>query len=156
MREYNIVPEFAYSKTFLLAATICQFVAIGFVVLGYYVTAVSYLAAAILQLSFFYFLCLYLCNRNYRLRITPIHVTVWNLFNKSKQHMTCQIRWKIKRIPWYNTYFVVLYSTSRMPVAILKPHWENVWKILKLPHYGAVSIAERKYIEFLKSVGLMH
>ena len=156
MREYNIVPEFRYYKTFPFAVIIYQLLSIGFIVLGHYVTSISYFAAVILQFSVFYFLYLYLCNRNYRLHIAPVDVTIWNLFNKQRQYPTCQIRWQIKRIPRYNTYFVVLYSTGRRPIAIVKPHWKNVSLVLKFPHHGPLTVVERKYIEFLKSVGLMY
>lgn len=153
MKEYRIIPEFPYHKAFPFVAIIYQFIAIGFVVLGHCSTPISYVASVIFQLSAFYFLFLFLCNKNYQLYITPVSVTVWNIFNKPRRYPSCQIQWKIKRVPWYNIYFMVLYSTGRMPIAFLKPHWKNVSKVLKFSHRGPLTIVERKYIEFLKKVG---
>ena len=156
MREYYVYPEFRYSKAFLFAVTVFQLVAIGFVCLGFYVTYVCLLLALFSQFCAFYYLCLIFCNKNYRLHFTPDRVTVWNLLNHPKQYVSCSIRWKIKRIPWYNTYFVLLYSTERKPIAIVKPHWKNVRKILQLPHNGPLTAVEHEYIKFLKSMGLMY
>lgn len=156
MKEYSIVPEFSYSKTFPFTASICQLMAMVFVIVGHRITTAGYVAATILQLSAIYLLFLFLCNRNYRLYITPISVTVWNVFGKPKQYPYHQIQWKIKRVPWYNIYYVVVYSKGKIPVALLKPHWKNVSKVLKLPHRGPLTITERKYIEFLKKVGLIY
>lgn len=156
MREYYITPEFNNSKMFPFAAGLCQLLTIALVFLGYYITAASYLLAAFIQFSALWYFCLFLCNKNYRLYITPDTVTVWNLLKKEKQHITSQIKWKIKRIPWYNTYYVILYSSPQTPIAILKPHWKNVAKILTRPHLGPLSATEREYIAFLKQVGLMY
>ncbi len=156
MREYYIIPEFSYSKTFLFAVTICQLMSIGFVCLGCHVTYIGLFPALICQFGTFYYLCLFFSNKNYRLHLTPDIVTVWNILNKPKQYASCSIRWKIKRIPWYNTYFVLLYSTEQRPIAIVKPHWKNVRKILQLPHHGPLTTAEHEYVKFLKSVGLMY
>ena len=156
MREYYINPEFSYSKLFLLAVIIFQILAIGFACFGWYVTYVGLLIALICQYGALYYLCLFFCNKNYRLHFTPDIVTVWNLLNKQKKYAFCSIRWKIKRIPWYNTYFVLLYSTEQRPIAIVKPHWKNVRKILRLPHHGPLTTAEHEYVKFLKSVGLMY
>ena len=156
LREYYIIPEFSYSNTFLFAVAIYQILAIGFVYLGCYVTYAGLLLALIFQFCVFHYLCLFFCNKNYRLHFTPDGVTVWNLLNKPKQYAVCSIQWKIKRIPWYNTYFVLLYSTEKRPIAIVKPHWKNVRKILQLPHHGPLTTVEREYIKFLKSVGLMY
>ena len=156
MREYHINPEFSYSKAFLFEVIIYQLVAIGFVCLGYYVTYICLLPAFICQFATFYYLCLFLCNKNFRLHFTPVNVTVWNLLNQPRQYTSSSIRWRIKRIPWCNTYFVVLYSAKRKPIAILKPHWKNVRNILQLPHRGPVTAVEQKYIQFLKNVGLMY
>ena len=109
-----------------------------------------------MQLSAIYYLFLFLCNRNYRLHVTPINVTVWNLFHKPTQYASSQIQWKIKRIPWYNTYYVMLYATGKRPIAILKPLWKNMSKILQFPHYGPMSTVERKYLSFLKGTGLLY
>ena len=156
MREYYIIPEFSYSKTFLFAVTIYQIMAIALVWFGCYFTYASLLLALICQFCAFYYLCLFFCNKNYRLHFTTDSVTVWNLLNKPKQYTSCSIRWKIRRMPWYNTYFVLLYSTARRPIAIVKPHWKNVRKILQLPHHGPLTTAEHEYVKFLKSVGLMY
>lgn len=155
MKEYSIVPEFSHSRTYPFAASIYQLTAIGLVV-GHCITSVGYVVAVILQLSAFYFLFLFLCNRNYRLHITPVSVTVWNVFGKPKQYPYHQIRWKIKRVPWYNIYYVVVYSASRMPIALLKAPWKNASKILKFPHRGPLTVIERKYIAFLKSCGIVY
>lgn len=155
MREYSVVPPFSSSKIFYVAVVVYQFITIGLIVLGHYFTPISYFAAVISQSCVFYFLCLFLCARNYRLHINLDRVTVWTLFNKPKQYISCQIRWKIKRIPWYNTYFIVLYSNSRTPIAIIKPHWENATKLLRFSHYGRLTIVEHEYIVFLKKVGLL-
>ena len=156
MREYYIRPEFRYSKSFLFAVAFFQLLAIGFFCLGCYVTYIGFLSALICQFLVFYYLCLFFCNKNYRLHVTPDWVTVWDLLSRPKQYDTSSIRWKIKRIPWYNTYFVLLYSTEPRPIAIVKPHWKNAGKLLKLPHHGSLTAVEREYITFLKSVGLMY
>jgi len=156
LREYHINPEFSYSKTFLFAVIIYQLVAIGFVCLACCVTYACLLPALICQFCAFYYLCLFFCNKNFRLHFTPDSVTVWNLLNQPRQYASCSIRWRIKRIPWYDTYFVLIYSTERRPIAIVKPHWKNVRKILQLPHHGPVTTTEHEYIKFLKSVGLMY
>lgn len=156
MKEYSIIPELSYSKAFPFVAGICQFMAIGFAAVGASITPAGYVATAILQLSAFNFLFLFLCNRNYRLHFTPASVTVWNIFGKPKRYPNHQIQWKIKRVPWYNIYYVVLYSAGRMPVAFLKAPWENVSKIFKFPHKGPLTVIERKYIAFLKRSGVLY
>lgn len=155
MKEYMIVPEFRYSKTFPFAFIIYQFVTAVFVLLGYHVTGIAYSLAFIFQICVIYYLCLYLINKYCRLHIRPDIVTVWNIFNKPKQYQSVQLCWKIKRIPWYNSYFLCLYSTRQKPVAILKPHWKNALKLLHFPHYGSLTSVELKYIKFLKNIGLL-
>lgn len=156
MKEFSIIPELSYGKAFPFAGSICQFMVIVFATVGACITPAGYVAAAILQLSAFYFLFLFLCNRNYRLHFTPVSVTVWNIFGKPKRYPYHQIQWKIKRIPWYNIYYVVLYSVGRMPVAVLKAPWKNVSKLLKFPHKGPLTVIEHKYIAFLKRSGVVY
>ena len=156
MQEYYINPEFHYSKTFPFAVVFCQILAIGFICWGCYVTYIAHLLALFCQFGAFYYLYLLFCNKNFRVHITTDSVTVWNLFNRPKQYAFCSIRWKIKRISWYNAYFVLLYSTGQSPIAIVKPHWKDVKRILQLPHHGPLTTAERDYLKFLKSVGLMY
>lgn len=151
---YTINPEFSHSKAFSFVAFILQFVTIGLVALGYYFTSVSYFLAVIFQCCVVYYLFLFFSSRYYRLHISPNIVTVWSGFNKPKRYSTSSIRWRIKRIPWYNTYFVCLYSIDRLPVAIVKPHWKNAPRLFRFPHCGSLTDMEKKYIDFLASMGL--
>ena len=156
LQEYSINPELCYSKSFPFAVALFQTLTIGFLCLGHYVTYIVHLLALLCQFCAFYFLYLFFYNKNYRLHITTDRITVWNLRNKPRQYDLCAIRWKIKRIPWYNTYFALLYSSGQTPIAIVKPHWKNVNKLLQLPHHGPLTTVEREYVKFLKSVGLMY
>ena len=155
MRDYNIIPEFRYSKFFPFSAIICQLGAIGFMVVGHLVTSVAFLLACIFQFCALYYAGLSIFNRYYRLNISSDSVTVWSIVNKPKQYRSDELRWRIGRIPWYNSYFILLYSTGRIPVAIVQPHWKNALRLIHFPHYGKLSSVELDYLEFLKSVGLI-
>ena len=155
MKEYTIVPEFRYFKAFPIVAIIYQLVAVGFVILGCFITSSGFILALLFQISSIYYLVLCLCNRNYRLNFTSDGIIVWNIFKKSKKHKTDNLRWKIRRIPWYNKYYIFLYSSGRIPIAFMKPLWKNALKTLYFPHFGALSSEELKYLKFLKSAGIL-
>ncbi len=156
LREYHIIPEFRYSKAYPYVAFTCLLIAVGLIFFGYFVTSAGFILAICFCFCSIYYASLLFCNKYYRLHITPGITTVWNIFNRSRSYQTDTLRWKIVRIPWYNTYFVLLYSTGKKPVAIIKPHWENMYKLLAYPHHGKLSDTERKYIKFLKHTHLMH
>ncbi len=155
MGEYSIVPEFRYCKFFPLFTIIYQLVAIGFVAFGHFIASVAFILACIFQFCAFYYAGLFIFNKFYRLNISSSSITVWNMFNYSKMYPADKLRWKIGRIPWYNTYFILLYSSGQIPIAIIKPHWENALRIIHFPHAGKLSSVELEYLKFLKSVGLL-
>lgn len=155
MREYDIVPEFRYSKFLFLFALVCQLIAIGSGILGYFVALAGSILAAFYQFGALYCVGLSLCNRYYRLYISSDSITVWNMFNKPKDYPTNTLRWMIARIPWYRSYYILLYSSGRIPIAIVKPHWKNALEIVHFPHSGQLSSAELDYLKFLKKMGLL-
>lgn len=155
MGEYNIFPEYRYYKTFPFLAITYQLIAIMFAVFGNFITSVGFILTFIFQVCSFYYAGLSICSRCYRLNITSNLITVWNIFNKPKKYPADKLRWKIRRIPWYNSYFIFLYSSGRIPIAIVKPHWKNALRILLFPHSGILSTVEREYLKFLKNIGLL-
>ena len=155
MGEYSIVSEFRYFKIFPFLAAFYQFVAIGLAIFGYYITSIGIFLAFIFEGCSFYYIFLSFCKKYYRVNISSGVTTVWSVFNKPTQYCTIQLRWRIKRIPWYNAYFIFLYSSTRIPIAIFKPHWKNALRVLSFPHLGVLTDMELKYIKFLKKVGLI-
>lgn len=155
MGEYSIVPEFSFNKFFPLLAGTYQLIAIGFFAFGYFVASVGFILSYIFQLCSFYYVGLFLCDKFYRLFIFPDQITVQNAFGKQNTYRVDNLRWRIVRIPWYNSYYVLLYSSGRNLIAVVKPHWKNVPRILHFPHSGKLSSKEIEYLKFLKSVGLL-
>ena len=155
MNKYSIVPEFSYCKYFPFLAVVCQLITIGLIVFGIFIASPCLILACCFQFCSLYYAGLFICNRYYRLNISSDSITVWYLFNKSKKFCTNEMRWKIRRIPWYNSYFIILHSSRRIPIAIIKPHWKNALRIIHLPHSGKLSSAELKYLKFLKDIGLL-
>ena len=155
MKEYTIIPEFRYSKSFPYAAIFCQIIAIGFVIFGCALTLAGFILAFLFQFCAVYYMGLFLCNRYYRITISPRVITLWSIFNRSKKCQAETLRWKICRIPWFNDYYILLYSSGRMPMALINPHWKNALKLLQFPHFGPLKGTELKYLHFLKSAGLL-
>ena len=155
MGEYIVVPKYHNSKIFPISAIVCQFATTVFICFGLCVTTVGFILAFFFQFCSFYYGGLYFYNKFYRLNMSSRHVTIWNIFNKSKSYQISELRWRIRRIPWYNSYFVLLYASNRIPVAVVKPHWENALRLLKFPHLGKLSSVEIEYLKFLKRVGLL-
>lgn len=155
MGGYSVVPEFRFSKFFPLLAGAYQLIAVGFFAFGYFITSAGLMLSCIFQLCSLYYVGLFLCDKFYRLIISPDQITVQNIFGKQKTYRVDNLRWSIGRIPWYNSYYVLLYSSGRNPIAVVRPHWKNVPRILHFPHSGKLSSQEIEYLKFLKSVGLM-
>ena len=139
MKEYTIIPEFRYSKSFPYAAIFCQIVAIGFVIFGCALTLAGFIFPFLFQFCAVYYMGLFLCNRYYRITITPGVMTVWSIFNRSKKCQAETLRWKVCRIPWFNDYYILLYSSGRMPIALIKPHWmEKRAETLAVPSFRSI------------------
>lgn len=155
MGEYDIVPEFRHFKAFPFIAITYQLVAIGFAVFGCFVASVGFILALFFQFCSVYYTGLFLCNRYYRLNVTSSFITVRNLFNKPRRYHADKLRWKMRRIPWYNSYFILLYSSGRIPIAIIKPHWKNALRMIHFPHSGIFTSVELRYLNFLESAGLL-
>ena len=156
MGEYSIVAELRFSKFFPLFTGIYQLMVIAFWAFGCLVAPPGFVLAYIFQFCSLYYVGLSLCAKFYKLRISPNLITVRNIFSKEKSYGTDNLRWKIGRIPWYNSYYVLLYSSRRIPIAIVKPHWKNALRILRFPHLGKLSTMEIEYLKFLKSAGLLN
>lgn len=155
MKEYIIVPEARYSKLYPLLAVAYLIAAIAFGLFGHFVTAVGHILAYIILFCSLYYGGLFLYYKNYQVNVSSNSLTVCNIFNKQKKYNVNTLQWKLLRIPWYNSYFLLLYSTAQIPIALIKPHWKNASKILSLPHFGKLSSVEIKYIKFMKKVGLL-
>lgn len=153
MREYSVIPEVSQRKLLPFLLIVCQLVAIGLGILGYFITSAGFALAACYQICVFYWVGLYLCDRYYRLNVSFDSITVQNIFNKTAKYDTDTLRWKILRIPWYRSYYILLYSSRRSPVAIVRPHWKNALEIVRFPHLGKLSSAEIDYLNFLKRCG---
>ena len=155
MEEYNIIPEFCYYKAFPFFAIICQLVAVGLMLFGIFVTSVGFILAFCFQFCALYYTGLFICNKYYRVNISSAFITIWSVFNKVKKYPIIKLRWKIVRIPWYNSHYLLLYSSGRMPIAVIRPHWKNALRILSFPHSGTLGCAELEYLNFLKKSGLL-
>lgn len=155
MGEYDIIPESRYSKFYPLLVIAYFLVAVAFSYFGCVVTAVGFILAFFFLFCSLYYGGLFLYYRYYRVHISSNSLTVCNIINRRKTYQTDTLQWKIVRIPWYNSYFILLYSSTRFPVAVVRPHWKNVRKILKCPHLGKLNPTELEYIIFMKKVGLL-
>lgn len=155
MREYVIIPEARYNKLYPILAVVYLLVAVALGFMGHFVTAVGYILAYIFLFCSLYYGVLFFYYKYYQVHVSSSSLIVSNIRGKRISYNTDEIRWKIIRIPWYNSFYIFLYSTKKTPVAIVRPHWKNVAKILRLPHYGKLTPAELQYIKFLKNVGVM-
>lgn len=155
MREYTIAPEFRYSKFFPFLAILHQIAAIGFLVFGYFITPVGFILTILFLLCSLYYIGLSLCTKFYQVHVSLDLLTVRNIINKRRIYHTDKLWWKILKLPWYNTYYILLYSSKQVPIAIVRPHWPNSLRILKFPHLGKFSADELVYLKFLKRVGLL-
>lgn len=155
MKEYVIRPEAHYSKLYPVFMTTFLFAAVAFSFMGHFVTAVGYILTGIFLFCALYYGVLFFYYKYYQVRVCPNALTVCNIKNTHKTYNIDTIRWRIIRIPWYNTYFINIYSTTQKPVAIVRPHWKNATRILKLAHFGKLTPVEKQYIEFMKNVGLL-
>lgn len=155
MKKYSITPEFQHSSMFLFFSVMYLFVTMGFAFWGYFVASVGYILSSIFLFCSLYYGLLYLCSKYYQINVSPGLITVWNVMNKPRNYRTDKLWWKIGKIPWYNSYFVLIYSSKRIPVAVVRPHWKNALKLLRLSHLGKLSSTELEYLKFLKNVGLL-
>ena len=153
MKKYYIVPEFRYYKIFPFISVLLLILAVSFVVLGHLVTSAGFILAFFCGFCALYYVSLSIYKKNYRLEIDSNVMIVWNAFRKPQKYQTDNLRWKIQRIPWYRTYYMLIYSSGRIPVAIIKPHWENALRITHFPHIGKLSFTEKEYLSLLKSAG---
>ena len=153
--EYNIVPDPCDYKNFPILAIVGQFAALGFVLLSYFESLILILACIYEVISLLY-VGLFICQKHYRLNITANHLTVYCIFNKTKKYPVREVWWRIQRIPWYNSFYILLYSSGKVPVAIIKPHWTNAIKIMHFSHLGEMTSVEREYLKFMKSVNPWH
>ena len=153
MKEYSIIPEISHRKFLPFLLVVSQLVAIGLGIFGYFLTSVGFILAACYQICAFYWAALSLCDRYYRLNVSFDSISVQSIFNKTSKYDIDTLRWKILRIPWYRNYYILLYSSRRSLVAIVKPHWKNALEIMRLPHLGKLSPAEIDYLNFLKRNG---
>lgn len=154
MKEYAIVPETRYSKLYPILAVSYLIAAVALGLFGHFVTAVGYILAFITLFCSLYYGGLFLYFKNYHVKVSSNSLTVCNIFNKHKKYIVDTLQWKLVRIPWYNSYFLLLYSTAQIPITLINPHWKNASKLMRLPHYGKLSSVESKYIGFMKKVGL--
>lgn len=155
MKDYDIVPEFCYSKFFPFLMTVYQFVAMSFILFALHIDPLWSLLAGIFQLCSIYYGGLLLYSKFYKISISANTITIQNIIKKSKSSSVDNLRWKIIRFPWYNSYFILLFQSKRLPIAVVKPHWKNALRILKLSHLGKLSTVELDYLKFLKNVGLL-
>ena len=155
MNEYNIIPEFRFGKFFPFLICMYQLLTIILLWFAYSIDSTGFILVFIVQFCALYYLALLLINKFYRLDISSSLVTIYNVFHSPKTYSTDTLRWKIVRIPWYCSYYLLLYSSAKIPIAIIVPLWKNALKLLCFPHMGKVSSAEKEYIMFLKSVGLL-
>lgn len=155
MREYDIIPEFPHPKTFPLLAIVCQLCVVGSSVFGCLVSSAGFVLAILFQFCTVYYAGLSFCNKYYRVHITANCISVHSIFNKLRTYHANELCWKILRIPWYNSYYILLYSSRRVPIAILRPLWKNALSVLRFPHRGKLRCVELDYLKFLEKVGLL-
>ena len=155
MEEFKIVPEFRHYKAFPMLAITHQLISAGFLLFGHFVTSLGFILAFVFELCVVYYLGLYVCNRCYRLNITSSSVTIWSIFSNPQIYRTETLRWRIRRIPWYNLYYIFLYSSGSIPISIVQPHWKNALRIIHFPHFGKITSYEYEYLKFLRSIGLL-
>ena len=155
MDPYSIVPEFQYYKSFPILGVVCQLVAIIFVFFGYTVSSIGFILAFLYETCSIYYVGLTFINKFYRLDVSSNLITVRGVFNKDKKYNSNSVRWVIRRLPWYNSYFIFLYDSGKIPIAVIKPHWTNALKLTKYQHLGPLSPTEISYLRFLKKVSML-
>lgn len=155
MREYVIIPEARYNKLYLILAVAYFLIAVALGFMGHFVTAVGYILACIFLFCSLYYGVLFFYYKYYQVHVSFSSLIVTNIRGKQIHYSADTIRWKIIRIPWYNSFYLFLYTTQQTPVAVVRPHWRNAPRILRFPHHGKLTPVELQYIKFMKNVGLL-
>lgn len=155
MEAYSIVPEFQHFKFYPYLVILFQLIALGFMIFGHFVTSLGYILALMYGFCSFYYITLLFVGKFYRLSVNTNSMIVWSVFNKPKSYNVDKVRWKIQKIPWYNSYFILLYYMDGMPIAIIKPLWTNGLRVVKFRHLGVYSSTEIEYLKFLRKFGLL-